>query len=283
MPINETHNPLSLSVVPAVRLLDQSYYNLSAVLELMQTLHTMQALDGFEFQNLAEWDARFPPLDEAERRLAAWQTAPKYTPADIASQLGSLNLPIISIHANRDVGICLCSTDSRTFKQGEQLVHESLAFAQALDAEVCVFHLWDTWKEDFDLPRLEKTFNKIAREYKDVKACVENIPTHLSGKTPFDLLLRFEWITLDTRWAALYAELDKFAEIRTSIANVHLQGRLQGTKWLEGKDPHQFDNTLKLILSWDYTGPLTLEPHGLQPGWLEKLIASMAQLKTALE
>ena len=114
---------------------------------------------------------------------------------------------------------------------------------------LCVFHLWDTWKEGF-VPRfLQNVLLEIAAQYPGVKASVENVPTHLAGSTPFELVRQFEWITLDLRWAALYDELDRFELVRERLANVHLRGRLEGSEWMLDGAPAVFScpNKFKAI------------------------------------
>ena len=120
----------------------------------------------------------------------------------------------------------MCSDQERDIDRGKKLIHESLGLADRLGAAVCVFHLWDTWREAFDPDSLQDVFQEIAICYPGVKAAVENVPTHLDSFTPFDLVKRFRWITLDLRWAALYDELGRFEPLQDRIANVHLRGTL---------------------------------------------------------
>ena len=63
-------NPISMSIAPAMRAIGKRYDDLPGILELMRRLWQEAVLDGFEFQNLAEWDAAGPPRDEAAKRLA---------------------------------------------------------------------------------------------------------------------------------------------------------------------------------------------------------------------
>lgn len=143
-------NTIAISVAPLNRLTGRRYDDLSNTVTIMQQLLTARVVDGFEFQNLAEWDARTLPRDEGERRFSAWETSEKHTVAQLAATLADGNLPVLSIHANRDVGTCLCSEQPADGARGRELIHESLWLAQAVDAGICVFHLWDTWKETFD-------------------------------------------------------------------------------------------------------------------------------------
>jgi hypothetical protein len=270
---------ISISVAPATAVLGRRYYDLPGTLALMDWLWQRSAVDGFEVQNLAEWDARAPPRDEAEKRFAAWDASPKVKPEELARQLCATGLPILSVHANRDVGICLCSGDRQEVEQGKRLVHEALALAERVGAGVCVFHLWDTWKLAFDPRFLADTLAQAAAAHPAVKASVENVPTQLQGHTPFELVRGFDWVTLDLQWAALYDELGRFESLVDRIANVHLRGRLAGGRWaIEGASFEFYAALERIRDGWGYAGPLTMEPKGLAPGDRENLVAAMRSL-----
>lgn len=64
-------NPVSISVAPTTRVIGKRYFDLAGIIELMSLLWQESVIDGFEFQNLAEWDDENPPRDEREKRLAA--------------------------------------------------------------------------------------------------------------------------------------------------------------------------------------------------------------------
>jgi hypothetical protein len=274
------YNPISISVAPTTRAIGKRYYDLAGTIELMNLLWQESVIDGFEFQNLAEWDEENPPRDEREKRFAAWSESQKHTTDEIATLLQKAGLPILSVHANRDVGICLCSAQEQDINKGKRLIHESLFLADRVGASVCVFHLWDTWKEDFEPRFLQDVLHQIAPQYPGVKASVENVPTHLAGSTPVELVSQFQWITLDLQWAALYDELDRFESVKERIANVHLRGRLEGSKWVLEGAPFGFYEALETIrVKWGYEGTLTMEPAGLREGNWENLVAAMSSLR----
>ncbi|MFX1341082.1 MAG: hypothetical protein ACFFAL_00165 [Promethearchaeota archaeon] len=258
-------NLLSITTPPLAVLIGQRGFQLDAILEVMHRMRKESLVDGFEFQNLAEWDASGPPRDKAqfEVRLKVWEECEKYSVDELAVVLTKSKLPILSVHANRDVGIHLCSDQRREIQRGEKLIHDSLNLAQQVGAGICVFHLWDTWKKHFDPGFLQRTLEYIADQYPKVKAAVENVPINLSNYTPFDVVKEFEWITLDLRWAGMYNELDKFEVIKNRIVNVHLRGRLESKKWKIYHAPFTFYEVVKKIKEgWDYSEPLTLEPEG---------------------
>ncbi|MFX1300225.1 MAG: hypothetical protein ACFFDE_04715, partial [Promethearchaeota archaeon] len=247
-------NLLSITTPPLAVLIGQRGFQLDAILEVMHRMRKESLVDGFEFQNLAEWDASGPPRDKAqfEVRLKVWEECEKYSVDELAVVLTKSKLPILSVHANRDVGIHLCSDQRREIQRGEKLIHDSLNLAQQVGAGLCVFHLWDTWKKHFDPGFLQRTLEYIADQYPKVKAAVENVPINLSNYTPFDVVKEFEWITLDLRWAGMYNELDKFEVIKNRIVNVHLRGRLESKKWKIYHAPFTFYEVVKKIKEgWD--------------------------------
>lgn len=285
--LHQEPDRISVAPAPLNRLTGARYHDLPGTLEVMARLYEASAVDGFEFQNLAEWDGRTPPRDEAERRLAAWTSSEKYNVKQIAGLLREAGLPILSVHANRDIGICLCSDRPEEVQRGRTLVHESLGLAEEVGAGVCVLHLWDTWKEEFDPSFLREVLGEIAASYPGVKPAVENVPTQLSGFSPSDLVQNLSWITLDLRWAALYDELDRFGAIVDGMVNVHLSGQLADSEWTTSPAwfPSQrktfgFYQALDRIRGeWGRAGLWTVEYYG-QPGdtW-ENLLAAMVSLR----
>ena len=271
---------ISISVAPATRAMGRAYYDLEGSLALMHWLWQRSAVDGFEFQILAEWDAHHPPRDDAESRFAAWSESARYTVEELSGHLREAGLPVLSVHAERDVGICLCSGDRQEVERDRLLIHQALSLAEGVGAGACVFHLWDTWKVDFDVAILARILQEIAAGYPRVKAAVENVPTHLAGHTPFDLAQRFEWITLDLRWAAMYDELGRFEAVKERLVNVHLRGRLAGERWALDDAPFGFYEALGLIRhGWGYSGLLTMEPTRLTAADREGLVVAMASLR----
>ncbi len=254
-------NLRSVSSAPLAQLAGGSYYELVSSLQAMKMVLREGAVDGFELQLLPEWDSESPPLTDAH--FADWTKMPKYTIEEVAKMLRNENLPILSVHSNRDIGNYLCSTQAGDLQKGNRLIHDSLSLAEALRAKVCVFHLWDTWKTSFDIDHLRMIFSEIADHFPKVKASVENIPTHLEGYSPFNLVSSFDYVTLDFRWAALYDELDRFRSITHKIVNVHLRGRLEGDGWVLEQSSFGFYEGLDTITkTWEYAGLLTVEPDG---------------------
>ena len=276
-----------MTVAPLARLIGKPFYDLEANVEVMERVWAESVLDGFEFQNLAEWDAANPPRDEGERRPAYWTDSRKYAVDQIADTILETGLPILSVHANRDVGILLCSDRAEDFARGKRLVGESLWLASKVGADACVFHLWDTWKGAFDVGRLRGVLDEIAPRYPDVRASVENVPTHLPGRTPLDLASEFHWITLDLRWAALYDEWERFEALAGRIANVHLHGRVVEGRWaldpawaLSGRT--DFCGVLAAMRDrWGYSGLLTVERVPGDVPWRD-FVSAIASLRCSL-
>ena len=274
-------NIISISTAPSNQLIGKPFYDLYATLEVMQKFWAAAVFNGFEFQNIAEWDAENPPRDEGERRLAYWTDSQKYTIDQIATFLGATGLPVHSVHANRDVGIYLSSDQPEEIDVGRRLIHESLSLAEKVGASVCVFHLWDTQSEEFDMAFVRDTFTEIAAQYPSVKPSAENVPTQLQGATPFDLVREYDWVTLDLRWAALYDELDRFAVLKDRIANVHLRGEIENGRWaipagwFPTKKSFDFYQAVDVIKNqWGYEGLLTVESIPPNSTWQDILSAT---------
>jgi sugar phosphate isomerase/epimerase len=272
-------NLISVSTAPVAGLGDKEYYDLEGTVEVLKKIFRESVVDGFELQLEPEWDSENLPLTDVD--WADWAKTPKYAAEDIVEFFRKESLPILSVHASRDVGSYLCSERERDWEKAKHVMRDSLSIAESLKAEVCVFHLWDTWKTSFDVHRLAETLLSVADQFPKVKASVENIPTHLEGYSPFRLVNSFKHVTLDLRWAALYDEFDLFGSIVGNIVNVHLRGRLQEGKWTLDRSSFDFYEALdKLRRDWKYEGLLTVEPEGEINGALfESFLKAMRTIR----
>jgi sugar phosphate isomerase/epimerase len=272
-------NLISVSSAPVAGFGNKEYYDLSGTIEVLKTILSESVVDGFELQLEPEWDAENAPITDSD--WSDWTKTPKHTVEEIIDLVKKERLPILSVHASRDIGSYLCSDKKRDFEKGIRTIHESLQITESLGAKVCVFHLWDTWKTGFDLYNISKMFAHLADQYPRVKASVENIPTHLKNRTPFMLVKCFDYLTLDLRWAAMYDELDAFKSIVGSVVNVHLRGSLKDTKWVLERSNFGFYEALRRIRKeWGYSGLLTLEPEGrIDSSEFENFLHAMRSLK----
>ncbi|MGQ9597659.1 MAG: hypothetical protein ACUVUS_09925 [Thermoproteota archaeon] len=269
-----------VSSAPIARLGDKEYYNLIGTIDVMKKIFSESVVDGFELQLEPEWDSSSPPLTDGD--FADWTKTPKYTAREILAMLKKEALSILSIHASRDTGNYLCSNQERDLEKGKQVIYDALFIASELGVSVCVFHLWNTWATNFNLDHIAKTFHEITRGFPNVKASVENIPTHLKGYTPFALVKLFNYVTLDLRWAALYDELDSFKSIINKVVNVHLRGKLEGDEWvLENSSFGFYEALSKIKDDWNYQGLLTMEPDGKFDGSsFRNFVKAMKTLRT---
>lgn len=259
--MTSARNLVSVSSAPAARFGDKKYYDLVGTVEVLKRILQESVIDGFELQLLPEWDNENPPLTDGQ--FADWTEVPKYKTVEILDLMRKENLPILSVHASRDIGNYLCSAREEDLSKASRLIFDSLSIGQNLGSKICVFHLWDTWKTKFDFARLKEVFSTAAAQFPGVKASVENIPTHLAGHTPFTLVETFDYVTLDLRWAAMHNELDRFKSILDKIVNVHLRGRLEGSRWFLDQSSFGFYEALdKIKNQWRYSGLLTVEPEG---------------------
>lgn len=254
-------NLVSVSSAPIAKLGGRRYYDLVGTLTVMKRVWNESVVDGFELQVEPEWDSENPPLSDGQ--FADWASVPRYSTAEVLEIVKHEKLPILSVHANRDIGGYLCSDKNNDREKGKRLIADSLSLAQNLGSKVCTLHLWDTWKPSFDVQGLKEALYSSAAGFPEVKASVENIPTHLDGYSPFRLCSLFDSVTLDLRWASMYNELDSFKSIIDRVANVHLRGRLEGNRWLMEKSNFDFYEALaKIRNDWEYSDLLTLEPEG---------------------
>jgi hypothetical protein len=272
-------NSISVSSAPIARLAGKEYYDLIGTIQVMKTVYERSSVNGFELQLEPEWDSENPPLTDSE--LADWTRTPKYTTEQISALLRKSGLPILSVHASRDIGRYLCSDQDQHVEKGKRLIRDSLILAQELGATVSVFHLWDTWSTEFNIDELKRLLSDVAKKHPRVKAAVENIPTQLEGRTPFSLVKTFDYITLDLRWAALYDELENFKSLINKIPNIHLRGNLEGNKWVLTRAPFGFYDALNTIKSkWGSKALLTVEPEGgINPSTFANFIKAMKTLQ----
>ena len=249
---------IALSTGWLPRLEDKPYYELSSVLNMMDKFSQERLVDGFEFGLLPEWDSENPPLTPAQ----APSTCEKHDLQVILELLEKKGFTVLTVHASRDVGSYLCSEEKAKLAKGVRLVDESMKFCQDLSSKVCVFHLWDPWKKSFDLKGLQKVYEEGKKRFSDVEFSVENIPTMIEGKTPFQLLRGFGWRTLDLKWASMYDEFDLFAEAVEKVDNVHVQGKCQDDSFVPTVGSLDYEKALKWIVDAGYSGVLTLELEG---------------------
>jgi hypothetical protein len=272
-------NLISVSSAPIAGLGGKEYYDLLGTIEVMKKVFEEAVVDGFELQLEPEWDRENAPLTDTD--WADWTKTPKFTAEEVVELIKNEGLPILSVHASRDVGSYLCSDKERDWEKGKRVIFDALSVAEMLRTKVCVFHLWDTWKNSFNLRNVERIFLKTVERYPKVKASVENIPTHLDGCSPFTLVKSFEHVTLDLRWASMYNELDAFESIVGNIANVHLRGSLKNKRWVIEHSGFNFYESLNKIRNdWKYTGLLTVEPEGrIDESLLRSFLQAMRSLK----
>lgn len=279
-------NRLSITSAPLPAFEGADYYDLDATLRVMEKLWNKAAVDTFEFQWLAEWDETRPPRAEhtSGSRRQPWQESYGYEVDSLAETLLDSGVPIRSVHANRDVGIYLCG-DAGEIEHGRQMIRDTLELAKRVGASVTVFHAWNTYSEAFNPAKIESILAEESARFSGILASVENVPTHLGSCTPASLVENFDWITLDTRWAAMYDELSSFERLKEKIVNIHIRGHLSGTQWTLPDAPYSFEEVIQLVLQrWKYTEPLTLEPEGgvHEESWLDFLQA-LDWLKRVIE
>lgn len=290
----EMRNPhmrlLSLSTGSLSHLMESDYHDLRAIQYAMTLLHAHAEIDGFEFQKIAEWDIVGPPRDDHGDgrpegfRRDAWESCRKHTISELAGAIGAAGLPVLSVHANRDVGICLCNGSEEDIARGDDLVCEAISLCIALRTNLAVIHIWDTRAKDIDSMFLRRKLDRIQSSHPEIKATVENVPTSVEGLTPLELAKQFASLTLDTRWACMYDELERFEEVLPRIANIHLRARLLEQEWIFESSDWTLEEVVRLIReTWKYSGLITLEPErGYHGHTVEDLVVATRALRTML-
>jgi hypothetical protein len=104
----------------------------------------------------------------------------------------------------------------------------------------------------------------------------------MEDHTPFSLVKRFDYVTLDTKWASLYDELTFFKSILRKVVNVHLRGSLRDGRWVLNSPNVSFYENLDMIRDqWKYSGLLTVEPEGKRDKSLfRSFVKAMRSLST---
>ena len=153
-------NLVSVSSAPIAKLGGSRYYDLVGTITVMKRVWKESVVDGFELQVEPEWDGENPPLSDGQ--FADWTKTPKFSMTEVLEIVRRERLPILSVHANRDIGGYLCSGRTRDIEKGKSLIFDSLSLAQNLASKVCVFHLWDTRKPGFNVRSLRKALLLLA-------------------------------------------------------------------------------------------------------------------------
>jgi sugar phosphate isomerase/epimerase len=225
---------------------------------MMKRLLEESKVDGFEFVLLPEWDSENPPLTPTS---SPWECE-KHSLKEIVKALEVKDLPILSVHANRDIGNYLCSEEIAKVKKGMRLIQESLDFAEKVGSKICVFHFWDTFKEVFDIQNLEKLYLKFQNAFPNVEMSIENVPTKYMSRTPFQIIQNFRHKTLDFKWASLFNEFDSFISILGQIDNVHIQGKHQQGTVVSSVGSLDYKKAIERIKDAGYSGVFTIELEG---------------------
>lgn len=251
-------NRFSMSTGCLPRLEGHRFYEFSSVVRMMERFLEDSEVDGFEFVLLPEWDPENPPLTET----TAPSECEKHKLDELTKELQDRKLPILSVHANRDIGNYLCSEKTDYVDKGIRLAEQSLDFTEKLGAEICVFHLWDTWKESFNLQYLEALYTRLCEKNPKIEISVENIPSRYANKTPFQLMHNFKHKTLDLKWASLFNEFHSFVETTKQIDNVHIQGKYHHGGLFPTIGHLDYDTALETIQKTGYSGIFTIELEG---------------------
>lgn len=251
----------SISTVPLATYMHRKYYDLGAMIYVMKILMRERVVEGFELELLAEWNPHFEPVEKDTKydRKFEWEASRKYDSRQLIDIVNRAGVPILAVHANRDIGVLLCSGQHELVDRGTGLMVAALEVAGGVGASTCVFQLWDPLSATVDHAGLRERLRSVAAGSR-VRAAVENIPTYTPGPTPFEVVRAYDWITLDMKWAHHYNELERFRDVRERIADVHLHGSLVDRVWTLNGTHIDYAALLHMLTAeWAYDGLVTLE------------------------
>jgi sugar phosphate isomerase/epimerase len=278
----------SISTVPLATYMHRKYYDLGAMIYVMKILMRERVVDGFELELLAEWNPSFAPVEKDTKydRKFEWEASRKYANRQLIDILNRAGVPILAVHANRDIGVLLCSQQQDLVERGTELMASALEVAEGIGAGTCVFQLWDPLSATVDHAALHERLRRMAggaAVRTAVRAAVENIPTYTPGPTPFEAVQAYEWITLDMKWAHHYNELERFRALLPRIVDVHLHGSLVDRVWTLNGTRTDFAALLHMLTAeWGYDGQVTLEPETDFAGLLwSQIVTGIGALRRA--
>ena len=251
-------NKVSISTGCLPRLENCRFYELSSVIRMMERFLKESKLDGFEFVLLPEWDCENPPLTPT----TALSECEKHSIDELIETLEPRNYPLLSVHANRDIGSYLCSEKIDLINKGTRLIDECLTFTQRMGCKICVFHFWDTWKESFNIDFLIDVYRRFQTVYPQIDISIENIPTRHWEKSPFQIVKNFKHKTLDLKWASMFNEFSLFNEIMGEVDNIHVQGKHQDGSIIPTIGNLNYEMALQMIQAAGYTRAFTIELEG---------------------
>jgi len=249
---------IAISTGSLPRLEGKQFYELDSVVRMMRRFLKESKVDGFEFVLLPEWDSENAPLTPTSAPFEC----EKHTVDEVFEALQGHDFPILSVHANRDIGNYLCSLDETLKNKGVRLIDECINFTRKVGSRICVFHFWDAWKESLDLQYLKSVYDRFQAAYSDVEVSVENIPTKHLGGSPFHVMRCFRYKTLDLKWASMYNEFDAFANVLGEVDNVHIQGRLEAGQIVPTTGNLDVRHALTRIRVSGYSGLFAVELEG---------------------
>lgn len=255
------------------RLEGHRFYELSSVLRMMKRFREDSHVDGFELGLLPEWDSEGPPLTPT----SAPADCEKHTAKEICDAVEREGFEILTVHANRDVGTYLCSDTPSMVAKGERLAEEALEATQRLGADVCVFHIWPSWKESFDVNRLLNLYARLMDKHAGIEVSVENVPTVSKTWTPFSLAEKFGHVTLDLKWASMYYEFERFVDVMERVDNIHVQGKSLNDVFVPSVGTLDYDYAFRRIRRAGYDGLFTVELEGTAS--YENVLTYVARLK----
>lgn len=218
-------------------------------LMLAKEIYDYGLIEGFELVLLPDWNEEWEPLlpvNKGEQYLVS---------LDMLADLWlESELPVLSIHANRDLGMLIATKEDLV----QKAIADTIKLAKKLKAQQIVLHPWNTYSKTIpieDIAEFLKGFDKMIS--------LENIPTS-SKHTPIEILRelgdRIDLpYTIDLSWLSMYDDWQKFNLAISSISNIHMQGALINKRLIPRQGNLNLETVLKELINRGYDGQITLE------------------------
>lgn len=220
---------------------------------------------------------------------------------EIANHLCGLNLRVVAVHAEKDIGPDLVRREKEDRLSAFNRLAANCRFAHRLGAKMLVLHLWGLPDADAMLEQQLKVLPRLIdiAEGEGVQLCVEAIPCTVN--TPLQNLKQVVnadprvRIVLDTEFLAMHEELDAALQADwlcrdERVVNVHVKD-FDGVpvdahgkrRYLHpGEGSIQFNHVFSVLATHGYRGPITLESTVVNAaGWVDivRLNESLSRLR----
>lgn len=182
-------------------------------------------------------------------------------------------LPVVSVHADKTIATLLSNKSS--FSAGYKKLKQNLIFAEEINAEYIVFHLWEKPRYEENIDEILKILQYEKNKYlKKTRISIETVPSNtIEIVALLNQCLTYipdATITLDTELFSWISNLNKFfkaSNIVNKLLNVHIRdydGKPfddnRKRRYLPiGAGKIDFDQLFQQLQNINFQGNLTIE------------------------